>query len=1582
MQFLYDRERRLFAIGFNVNEGRPDGSHYDLLASEARIGSFVSIARGEIPSEHWLAMNRPYGTVGSRRVLLSWTGTMFEYLMPSLLQRTFDNSLLDKATREAVALHQEYARRRGVPWGISESAYGDLDPNKTYQYKAFGVPGLGLKRGLEEDLVVAPYATMLALPVDPAASMENLDRLAEMGLYDTHGFFESIDFSRQRRREGERGVIVRAYMAHHQAMSFLAMDNFVNEHPMQRRFHSDPRVRATEPLLYERIPVSPPLYHISTRERPPSRITEAEIAPSVSRFDTPYTATPKTQLLSNGSYVLMVTSAGGGFSQWRDFEITRWRADTTRDHWGTFCYIRDLDNGHFWSNTFQPAGGEVDRYEVNFAVDRAEIRRHDAGIETETEIIVSPEDDVEIRRITLINRSLRTRDLEITTYAEMAMAPHSADRQHPAFNKLFIQTEWLPDQGALLAFRRPREEDDPPIFVTHQLTMDEVPEGGVEFETDRERFIGRGRSTANPAALNGSLSNTEGYVLDPILSLRRIFSLRPGQRVQFSLVLGAAETREGALAQVEKYADSNVIGRALELAWAYSQLELRQLRIQPDEARRFQQLASFLLYPSARLRPPQERLAQNRLGQSGLWPYGISGDLPLAVVSIGEARDIGLVRQMLQAHTYWRQHGLKADLLILNEESSSYDQPLNEQLERLILGHSMYTGVDQPGGVFLRNVDQIPEDDLTLMLAVARVALVAARGSLPQQLSAPSDVEELPEELPVRRVSEEPSSPLPYMELSYYNGLGGFTPDGREYAIYLGPDRQTPVPWVNVIANGDFGALVTETGSGFAWYGNSQRNRLNGWSNDPVSDLPSEAVYIRDEESGEFWTPTPLPIREREAYRIRHGAGYSIFEHNSHAIEQELIVSVPIDETGGDPVRVQRLRLRNDSPKPRKLSVTFYLEWTLGEDHETSQMHVVTHWDSDLKTLLARNRYHPEYGDRIAFATLSPAPQEYTADRAEFLGRNGSLAHPVALRRIGLGGRTGAGLDPCSALQVSFELEPGEDADVTCLLGQAESLDEVQHLVQKYREDLAVEDCMVRTSTWWNRLLDSVQVETPELSVDLLLNRWLLYQSLSCRIWGRSGFYQSGGAFGFRDQLQDVMSLLYGYPEHARDHILLAASRQFREGDVQHWWHPPSGAGIRSRISDDLLWLPYVVAQYVEVTGDEGILEENVPFLDAPLLEEDQHEVYLVPEATVERASLYEHCRRAIERGLTAGPHGLPLIGIGDWNDGMNRVGVEGKGESVWLAWFLVSVLKRFARVAERCGQPDHAEEYREKAKTLAATIEREAWDGAWYRRAIFDDGSPLGSAANEEARIDSLAQSWAWISGTAIQERAERALDAAWEHLVRADDRLVLLFTPPFDQSEPSPGYIQGYPPGVRENGGQYTHGALWLPMAFVRRGDGDRAAQLLRLLNPIEHARELEGAMRYAVEPYVVAADVYSLPGKVGRGGWTWYTGSAGWMYRVWLEEVLGLKVRGDTLTVEPMIPSDWDRYSIRLRQGEAVYEIQVENPEGVTSGVAWVEMNGRRLDELEIPLENHSVKHKVRVLMGAREEKIQKTPIVSPP
>lgn len=1558
MSFLYNKDRKLFSIGFHVNDCKLDNSFYDLLASEARIASLVSIAKGDIPLEHWWSLGRPYRDVNGMKVLVSWGGTMFEYLMPLLFTKHYTDSLLGYGCTSAVTCQILYGKKRGIPWGISESAYCEIDSRKIYQYRSFGVPQLGFKRGLENDLVVSPYSTALALAVDPVESLKNLNRLKQSyKVYDDYGFHEAIDFARQGDPQGERGIIVYAYMAHHQGMSLIAINNVLNKSITTVRFHNDPRIEGVDSLLYERIPLNPPITRAVRNEVPISRLAPLPITPIMGVVNTPHTNVPKVNLLANGAYSVMLTNTGAGYSKWRDYEITRWRSDTTCDSWGSFCFIKDTDTEKFWSSTYQPTYTKGQKFSAHFKSDKVQFKRKDQQIETTTEICVSPQDDAEIRLLTIANLSRAIRHIDLTSYSELSLAPHNADLMHPCFNKMFIETKALQEHQGLLAFRKKRSAKEAEIWAIHISASNQQPVKNVfAFETDREKFIGIGNSLSSPQAMKNPLKNSEGYVLDPIFSIRRTITLQPGERAQIAFITAIADSEEAAIELMKKYGDIEASHRALEMAWAHAQLELRHLRIHQEEAQLFQKLASHILYPHSQLRPFPERLKKNKLSQSSLWAYGISGDLPILAVTIADIHEMDLVKQVLTAHAFWRLRGLKVDLVILNEETTTYEHPLYHHLNRIIHSQPYGTEIGKAGGIFLLNCDQMPQEDVTLILAVARSNLVAARGFLRQHLVAPMDTTTDPKRLVITKKDvDAPSRPLPFKELPYFNGLGGFSADGKEYSIYLGPKTHTPAPWCNVIANPEFGCLVSESGLGSTWYGNSQTNRLTSWSNDPLLNPISDAIYIRDDERGVFWTPTPKPIRELDAYRINHGQGYTLFEHNSHGIEQQLLIFVPVDDEGGEPIRLQRLRLFNASSEKKILSIFCYTDLVLGKNKEDTQMHVVTDWDLESQALFAYNRYNDNYSCNVCFMSSSKVPSSYTGNRKEFIGRNHHLQNPAALKRKGLSSTVGAAFDPCGALHVEIVLNPGETQDVVFSLGLAKDSESASKMALKCRDLQWVENTFQKAVSWWGKLLGTIEVQTPELFVNFAMNRWLLYQDLSCRIWGRSGFYQSSGAYGFRDQLQDSMALLYAFPKIAREQILKAASQQFTEGDVLHWWLPPKNEGVRTKISDDLLWLPFVVAQYVRVTNDTSILNENVSFITGEALSDDQHEIFFAPEKSEESASILEHCRRAIYKGSTSGPNGLPLIGCGDWNDGMNMVGVEGKGESVWLGWFLIHVLKDFAFLLELSNQHKTSESYLAQAKRLEEIIENKAWDGNWYRRAYFDDGTPLGSKDNMEDKIDSLPQSWSIISRGEheIKERSKMAMQSVDELLILKNPGLVLLLTPPFDQTPLDPGYIKGYPPGVRENGGQYTHGSLWVPLAFARMGHGDKACEILKMMHPVMHSQTQEDIERYRIEPYVLAGDVYALEGKIGRGGWSWYTGASAWMYRIWLEEILGFKLRGNTLTINPTLPTTWDRVELKFNYGSSSYIIEIQNPNHQSRGKITISCDGNILKDNKIPL-----------------------------
>jgi len=1571
--FLFDPTRKLFSIGFRVQDGALDPSYYDLLASEARLTSFLAIAKGDVAPDHWFRLGRAMTPVGRGSALISWSGSMFEYLMPALVMRAPALSLLDQTHRLVVARQMSYADGLGVPWGISESAFNARDLALTYQYSSFGVPGLGLKRGLSEDIVVAPYATALAAMIQPEAAVRNFARLTNAGASDRYGFREALDYTPRRLPEGASVAIVKSYMAHHQGMALVALGNVLNDRAMVERFHADPIVEATELLLQERMPRDVLVARPRAEEVKSAADVRDLVPPVLRRFTSPHGSTPRTHLLSNGRYAVMVTAAGSGYSRWGDVAVTRWREDVTRDSWGSYIFLRDMDNGAVWSAGHQPSGKEADSYEVAYSEDRAEFSRRDGSIATRLTVLVSAEHDAEIRRVSLTNLGSHVRQIELTSYAEIALAPQAADVAHPAFQNLFVQTEFVADVGALLATRRPRSKDEKPIWAAHVAVVEDETGGVIQYETDRARFLGRGRSARSPVSVvdGRPLSNTVGSVLDPIFSLRCRVKLAPGATAHAIFSTVVADSREAVLDLADKYRDSATFERATTLAWTQAQVQLHHLGIEADEALLFQRLANRIIYSDSSLRPAASLLARNERGAPGLWVYGISGDLPIVMVRIDEVEDLDIVRQLLRAHEYWRLKLLDVDLVILNEHGATYAQTLQESLEALVrMSQSSLVIEGHPGhgGVYILRGDHISTEDRTLLQSAARAVLLSRRGSLADQvirLERPADRISVPAEPPVsRQTKTEPPAPRP--ELEFPNGLGGFAQNGREYVTILGPGQSTPAPWLNVVSNASFGFQVSESGSGYTWSGNSRENQLTPWSNDPVSDPVGEAIYVRDDDTGELWGPTVHPIRREETtYVARHGAGYSRFENLHDGIGLNLVQFVPLDE----PLKVSILTIENRSGRSRRLSVTAYAEWVLGTSRGESSPRIITSLEPETKAILVRNPWNTEFGGRVAFLDLDGRQTAWTADRTEFLGRNGDPEWPSGLTGgHTLTGATGAGMDPCAALQTSFELANGARTQVVVLLGEAGGARAAADLIRRGRT--ANHEATLReVASFWEDAQGTVQVRTPDRSMDILLNGWLIYQTLACRLWARTAFYQAGGAYGFRDQLQDVIALMASKPDLAREHLLRAAERQFVEGDVQHWWHPPSGRGVRTRISDDRLWLPYAVDRYISLTGDAAVLDEKVPYLEGPQLRPDQTDAYFQPEPSRESASLFDHCVAAIERSLAVGVHGLPLIGSGDWNDGMNRVGNEGRGESVWLAWFLHTVLAAFAPIAQSRGRGSSAEHWRAEMKGLRKALERDGWDGDWYRRAFFDDGTPLGSAANVECRIDSIAQSWSVISGAANPVRAERAMAAVEEYLVRRGDGLVLLFTPPFDHSDVDPGYVKGYLPGIRENGGQYTHGAIWSVLALAALGDGDKAGELFSILNPINHASTRAGVQRYKVEPYVMAADVYSEPPHVGRGGWTWYTASSGWMYQAGIEWILGFRLRGATLSLDPCIPRAWPRYEIDFRYHSAKYEIVVENPQGVSRGVASIELDAQVLPGAgaAIPLADDGHTHKVRVVLG---------------
>ncbi|OMQ22880.1 GH36-type glycosyl hydrolase domain-containing protein [Serratia oryzae] len=1564
-QFLYHQASRQLSVGYNCDITKMDSGKYDLLPSEIRLTNFFAIAANQLPMKSWFALGRLFTLIDKQPALMSWSGSMFEYLMPQLVMPAYPDTLLTRMCQSAVERQIEWGKQCGVPWGISESGYFSFDPQQNYQYHAFGVPGLGLRRGLGDDVVIAPYATLMALMIAPQQAYANLRLLEKNGAKGQFGFYEALDYTASRLARGQVYAIVQSYMAHHQGMGFLALSHLLLEAPMVDRFAANPSFQSARLLLQERVPDAVELYSPRRQfESYEGRLKSVDY--QTREFNDVSSPIPEVQLLSNTHYHLMVTQAGGGYSRWKDIALTRWREDTTRDNRGTFCYLSDPKTGEMWSTTWQPVGQTAEHYHVLLTDAGAEFNRTEGTLSVQTKIVVSPEDDVELRRMTLIHRGRHARTIEITTYAEVVLAPAANELAHPAFNNLFIQTELLPKHEAILCHRRPREPHEHCPWLLHMMVIHGDIQRETSFETDRAKFIGRGQTPGNPQALKqgGALSNTCGPVLDPVIAIRQRIRLEPGVPVIIDAIYGVSPDRPTTLALIEKYRDSHLADRVFAMVRSHSQVVLRQLNASEDDASLFNRLAAAVLFPSHELRAESRLIMQNRRGQSGLWGHAISGDLPIVLLTVTDDQNMGIVTTLIRAHNYWRLKGLRADLVILNDSMGGYRQDLHNQIVDLIAEDAQTNQRDKSGGIFIRNGEQVSSEDRTLLLSVAHIVLDDQSGGLLEQITQRMQPTlsiqqplipkvNLPRNLqPQRRFATE--------HLAFFNGFGGFSSDGREYQILLEEGKNTPAPWSNVIANASFGTVLSESGQAYTWYENAHEYRLTPWENDPVCDSSGEAFYLRDEESGYLWSPMALPLRGQGRYLTRHGFGYSVFEHQETGIDSELTVMVAEHAA----VKLFTLTLSNNSGRTRKLLVTGYVEWVLGNLRSTSARHVVTSAASVANGcgVLANNYYGSNGSERTAFFAVSGAHCAISGDRGEFLGRNGSPAAPAALQLLRLSNKTGAGFDPCGAVQSATTLIDGDQRTFVFALGIGQDAQEAEALIRQFLSEDAANAELGRIHHHWHQMLDKIQVTTPDAALNLLTNGWLMYQTLACRILARSGYYQSGGAYGFRDQLQDSLALAHAAPERMREQILLCASRQFVEGDVQHWWHPPQGNGVRTRCSDDYLWLPLAICHYVKVTGDSAILDQKVGYLEARRLNPGEESSYEHPSLSSVEETLWQHGVRAIRHGLTFGEHGLPLIGCGDWNDGMNLVGLEGRGESVWLGFFFYSVLQSYATLAQQQRDGETEALCREQAATLKQNLHDHGWDGEWYRRGYFDGGEPLGSHTANECQIDAIAQSWSILSGAGDSERSQQAMQQLDRQLVDAEAGIIKLLMPPFDGNGPNPGYIRGYLPGVRENGGQYTHGAIWAVMAFAEMGEVERAWLLMAMINPINHSLNGDEAERYKAEPYVMCADIYAVDPHAGRGGWSWYTGSAGWTYRLITESLLGLERHGECITLHTRLPASWPEVSLSYQQGSSRYQITVRRSESQYRVV----MDGNVLADDRIPIGDDGVDHRVEVFV----------------
>ena len=1509
---LYNPKRHLFHIGLRVHEHALDASYYDLMASESRLTSFLAIAKGDVPRRHWQALGRSFLTVGITPGLKSWSGSMFEYLMPSLVMCEPDQGLLHISGLAAVMEQQAYGEAQHLPWGVSESAYFGQDHTLAYQYSPFGVPRLALRRTPPSDRVVAPYASVMAAMFTPREAVDNLRQLEMAGARGAYGFVDAIDFTVARQPGAQALSVVNTFMAHHQGMSLVALCNLLCREAPRRWFSSAPLIQAHESLLHEKTPrqiinsADPRTLPEPDELREDALYHSRDVDPAASGWQ-------PTQLLSNGNYSVALRANGAGVSRWRGKNITRWRDDLLRDAYGSFIYLRLAGRDRVASLTSHPAPHPDWTYKATFLADRVEFQAKSAELEASTTVLVSPEDDTELRSVTLLNLSAHEITLDLVSCFEAVLADPRADEAHPAFSNLFIDTRWHAPWRALMVMRKPRLQGDPAMAVTHFLAAADADVRSVHPVADRRSFLGRNRLPAHPMLLAQATPDDGAPVngLDPVAGLRIRLRIAAGDVARLSFATAAADNSDELLERIDKYLQPMHVERATRMAATLAQVRLRDLGVAPERNAALQDINTALMYTATR--PQTERAL---LDQRQLWRFGLSGDKPIVLVRIHSSNGLTLVDALLRAQPLWSFGGLAVDVVIINSEVNSYLMPLQRDI--LALRDRMHQQVENSfprndaGGFFLLRDHEMAASEKAVLAGLARFIFVADGRPLEQQLAALQGATGLRRKavpavppVPSAALADPAAAPLAATQ----SPVGEFDAASGEFRFTVDQQHRPPRPWVNVIANASFGFQVSEAGAGYTWAVNSRMHQLTPWSNDPLQDPAGEHYLLQDASTQKLLPLTPSTESGTTLpYGVRHGQGYTVFtcRHGDLAVETTFFAD------SKDAVKVVSVRLHNQGSQTRQLRALAILEWQMGGSRQ--ERRTVNGWKApNQPTVLAQQREsRAGFGGSTAFLSMTGLadPLQWTCDRSEFFDMAGRLVLPEVL-----GQQSGNAADPCGALAGSFTLQAGQQMHLGFLLGHAPDAAQAEQLARNWQgRDLA--QALDGVRQYWTGLLGKVEVHTPDPLFDALANRWLLYQTLTSRLWSKAGFYQAGGAFGFRDQLQDAMAFALVDPRRLREQIVLNASRQFPEGDVQHWWHAPGGEGVRTHFSDDLLWLPFACAHYLDVTGDTTLLDEDVPFIDGAPIPEGAEDAYYAPQRSPQSASVFEHGARAIDRSLPTGVHGLPLMGTGDWNDGMNRVGHEGKGESVWLAWFLCAVVDRFAPLAQARGEGQRAQKWLDARTGWIVALHSHGWDGAWFRRAFFDNGAPLGSAQNDECRIDLIAQAWAVLSGASSDRFTVPAMQAMNEQLVDPQAGLLRLLAPPLQTSVNNPGYIQAYPPGVRENGGQYSHAGVWALMAQAQTGDAEAAWESFQALSPAHRSRHPQRGPAYELEPYVMAGDIYGSPPYVGRGGWSWYTGSAAWLHRASLETLLGLSVRQGVLSLSPRVPAHWPAFEVTLR------------------------------------------------------------------
>ena len=1544
--YLYSPKDKLLSIGFNLEDNKLTDSYYDFLASEARQASLVAIAKGDIPAKHWNNLSRTLTCLKGYKGLISWTGTAFEYLMPNINLKRYSGSLIDESSKFAVLSQIEYCKRLGIPWGMSESAFNLRDLNRNYQYKAFGIPWLGLKRGLEDDLVISPYSTFLSLQDEFTKGINNLKLLEEHGAFGKYGFYEAVDYTPSRLKNNKKKEVVKTYMAHHQGLILLSINNIINDNILQKRFDKNPEIEAVDILLQERMPIK----MILTKEKKEKVVKNkglSDIGYIERVIDKPSKLSRNINVISNEKYKLIIDDFGESVSEYNSKIINNFK-ETAEIRQGIFFYLRNIKSKKIID--------VIQNAKTVFAPDKVKFSKIENNLKIDEIITIDPSKAIEIRRLEIENFGNSEEFFEIISELEPSLSEKMQEYSHPAFNKLFINVE--EENENIIVQKKDRRLKDYLYLATSLYTENEQILD-FEFEIDKEKYYGRENFRIPQIIKNQkTFSNVISGVTNPIVAMKRTVKIPPREIVTINLILAVSEDKKMAKEMLENVKSEEEIIRTLNIARARSEEESKYLQITSEKLEIYCKLLKYILL----LNSNKKEKNVKDYSKDSFWKFGISGDLPIILVKIKSIEDMYVIEEIVSAFEYYRAKNIKIDLIILNEESNVYERFVKENINEVIANKQLDFLKNTNAGIFILNKNEMQKEDLEAIEFKSRIIINASNGNLASYIKDFEDKEKLYRKIEIKKEKIEKKSeiyPMKKSELLYDNEFGGFSKDGKEYYIYKNKDNKLPAVWCNTLSNKFFGTIVTDSLGGFTWDKNSKLNRLTAWSNNSIMDLPSEIFYVKDENHKQFWTLNSSVVPNDNYYYITHGFGYSTLKNTNDSLIQNLEIFVPNKER----LKIYKFCFKNTSNEERKIKLVMYLKTVLGEDEFLTNGNLNVQKSEN--TLLIKNSLADEnFKGNIMYVSSNIQINSYTGDKENFFGE-GSLDNPDSLYR-NLNNSSGSGKNSCLGIEFLLKLDKYEDKEFNIILGEENTIDMVSRMLEKYLNNSEVEKELQETKNKWNNILNVIKIKTPEESLNIMMNGWILYQTISSRLLARSAYYQSGGAFGFRDQLQDALGIRYVDSSYLKNQIIDSARHQFIEGDVLHWWHSDTKRGIRTKFSDDLLWLVYAVLQYVDFENDTSILDEQIEYLKGDILKENEDERYDIYYGSGVKESLFEHCIKAIENCINKGMDPFPKIGSGDWNDGFSDVGTKGNGESIWLAFFLYDILNKFIPICESRNREELVKKYLEIKDKLKKNINTVGWDGRWFKRAITDDGVEMGSINSDECRIDSISQSWSVISGAGDNDKKFIAINEAENYLVDRDNKLIKLFTPPYEKSKINPGYIKAYPPGIRENGGQYTHAAIWFIIAEAMLGFGDKAVEFIQMINPIEHAKNKEEAKKFKLEPYIIPADVYSSKDLAGRGGWNWYTGSSSWYFKAVIEYILGLKISKGYLSIEPCISKEWKEYELQYKYKTSIYKIKVRNNDGKNTGIKSFYLNGEEIKEKRILLQDNGNIYNIEIFM----------------